>query len=208
MSFPEISQNKKLPPGPGGLGLKRLRHRIRDGVGFYEQMHREYGDIVYFRLMNRKFCAVFDPDMMGEVLVSKAASFGKGPFYKNTGVIKNPTSITSDGDEHRRIRKLLQPSFGSKALNGYSEIMIEEALRLQDDWRDSDTIDIAAETNQMALNVVGKTFFGSDEHIDVAMLKGIRKALLWSMTLTMIPFGRVDRTLASATKPESSSCSR
>ena len=180
---------KKLPPGPGGLGLGRLRHRLRDGAGFYEHMHREYGDIAYFRLVSRMFCVVFDPDMIGEVLVTKAASFEKALVYKRSGVVTNPTSVTSDGDEHRRIRKLLQPSFGGTALNGYGEIMIEEALQLQSEWRHGDTIDIATQTNQMALNVVGKAIFGTDERIDYAMLRSLRKALLWSMALSMIPLG-------------------
>ena len=180
-----------LPPGPGGLGFGRLRHRLRDGVGFCEKLQREYGDIVYFRLVFRRFCVVFDPDMIGEVLVTKASSFGKGLFYKQTGIVTNPTSITSDGDDHRRIRKLLQPSFGNRALNGYSRIMIEQAARLQSEWRDGDTIDIAAETNQMALDIVGKTFFGTDEQIDIDLLRGIREALLWGMTLTTLPFGQL-----------------
>ena len=123
--------DKTLPPGPAGLGLGRLRQRLRGGVGFYERMHREYGDIVYFRLVSRMICVVFGPEMIGEVLVTKAASFGKGPLYKQIRIVTNPTSITSDGEEHRRIRKLLQPSFAAKALTGYSEIMIEEAMQMQ-----------------------------------------------------------------------------
>ena len=43
----------------------------------------------------------------------------------------------------------------------------------------------------MALNVVGKTFFGTDERIDINLLQGVRKALLWSLTLTMVPFGQL-----------------
>ncbi|MCE2494739.1 MAG: cytochrome P450, partial [Alphaproteobacteria bacterium] len=127
-----VSSTGSLPPGPGGIGLGRLRHRLRDGVGFYDRMYREYGDIVCFRILSQRFCVVYDPDMIGEVLVTKAASFGKGLLYKRTGIVTNPTSITSDGDEHRRIRKLLQPSFAARALAGYSEVMIQEALQFQE----------------------------------------------------------------------------
>ena len=186
-----VPSTGSLPPGPGGIGLGRLRHRLRDGVGFYDRMYREYGDIVCFRILSLRICVVYDPDMIGEVLVTKAASFGKGLLYKRTGIVTNPTSVTSDGDEHRRIRKLLQPSFAARALAGYSEVMIQEALQFQEGWRHGNTIDIAAETNQMALNIVGKTFFGTDERIEADLLRGIRRALLWSMALTMVPLGQI-----------------
>lgn len=181
--------DKKLPPGPGGLGLALLRHRLRDGLGFSEHLCREYGDIVYYRMLNSNYCLVSSPEIIEEVLVSKSSSFGKGPFYKRTEIVKNPTSLTSDGEEHRRIRKLLRPSFGSKALNGYSEIMIGEALRMQETWRDGATIDIASEVNQMALTIVAKTFFGTDERIEVKTIQNILIAMAWGMKLTVLPLG-------------------
>ena len=183
--------DKKLPPGPGGLGFGRLHHRLRDGVGFYEQLHREYGDIVYYRMLSSRFCLVSSPQLIKEVLVTKSPSFGKGPFFKRTDIIKNPTSLTADGEEHRRRRKLLQPSFAGKALNGYGEVMIQEGLRLQADWRDGDVIDIAADVNQMALNIAAKTFFGADEHIPAAMIQNVLKAMAWTLKLTRLPLGRL-----------------
>lgn len=184
-----LTSGNRLPPGPGGLGVGRLRHRFRDGLGFCEQLQREYGDIVYFRMLSTKFCLVSSPELIEEVLVTKNSSFGKGPFFKRTDIIKNPTSLTADGEEHRRIRRLLQPSFASKALNGYSEVMIEEGLRLQANWRDGDTIDIAADVNQMALNIAARTFFGAGEQIPAHMIQDVLKAMAWTLKLLVLPLG-------------------
>ena len=186
-----LASTGKLPPGPGGLGLGRLRHRFRDGLGFCEQLQRDYGDIVYFRMLSQRFCLVSSPELIEEVLATKGDAFGKGPFFKRTDIIRNPTSLTADGEAHRRVRKLLQPSFASKALNGYGEVMIEEALRLQADWQGGDTVDIAAEVNQMALNIAARIFFGTDERIPAHRIQDILKAMAWTLKLTVLPLGRL-----------------
>ena len=171
--------------------MGRLRHRLRDGLGFCEGLQREYGDIVYFRMISSHFCLVSSPELIREVLVTKSSSFGKGPGFKRTDIIKNPTSLTADGEEHRRIRKLLQPSFAGKALHGYSEVMIEESLRLQENWRDGDVIDIAADVHQMALNIAATTFFGTDEQIPAERLQNLLAAMAWTLKLTILPLGRL-----------------
>ena len=183
--------DKGLPPGPKGLGLRRLLHRLRDGLGFYEQLHEQYGDIAYFRLFHKKFCVVYSPELIEEVLIAKRSSFEKGPMFKNNRITKNPTSISSDGDDHRRIRKLIQPAFLRKAMSGYAEVMIDEVLRLRSSWRDGETIDIDAQMHQLALNIIAKTFFGRDTKMDSSLIKGILQAMGWSLVLTMIPFGNL-----------------
>lgn len=75
------TQTLKLPPVPGGLGLGCLCHRLTDGLGF-EKMKREYGDIVYFRILGREYCVVYDPNVLEEIFVAKRSSFIKGLFLQ------------------------------------------------------------------------------------------------------------------------------
>ena len=183
--------NTQLPPGPKGLGATRLLNRLRNPLGFYEQLYEKYGDIAYFRILSKNFCVVYGPDIIEEVLVAKRTSFEKGPIFKNNKITLNPTSISADGDDHRRIRKLIQPAFLRKAMSGYAEIMIEETLRARSNWRDGDTIDVDADMHQMALNIIAKTFFGRDTEVDSRLVKNIVTAMGWGMVLTLIPFGNV-----------------
>ena len=106
------------PPGPRGLGLGRAVKRIHDGLGFYEGLRREYGDAVYFRILHRRFCVLFDPELISEVLVEKEGWFEKGPAFKKTLVVRNPTTLTADGEDQRRLRRLVQPSFSRSRLVG------------------------------------------------------------------------------------------
>ncbi len=178
-----------LPPGPGGLGVGNLIVRLRNPLGFYERLHEEYGDIACFRLLSRRICVVYSPDIIEEVLISKQASFEKGPMFKKSRVLANPTSITADGAQHRRIRKLIQPAFMRKAMSGYAAVMVEEALRARGAWRDGDTIDIDGHMHRMALNIITRTFFGPGLAVDTKLVKDIVTAMGWSMVLTLLPLG-------------------
>ena len=180
---------KRSPPGPGGLGLGRLRSRIRDAVGFFESLREEYGDAVCFRILNRRFCAVFSPELIEEVLVARASSFDKGPVYKRSLILNHPTTLTADGDDHRRLRKLVQPSFGREKLDGYARAMIEEIAGAQNGWRDGDSFDIVPVMHRLTLDIVAATFFGRDIRIDPSLIEDTLEALQWSMKLTMVPMG-------------------
>ena len=185
-------QGKKLPLGPGRLSPRLMLYWIRKMWDFYEQMNREYGPMAYFRFPPSTYCATFEPDLFEEVLLKKANSFGKGPLYKNTMVVNNPTSITSDGPDHRRIRKLLQPSFSSKALAEYAEIMVREIEDLKVGWREGEMINISAWSDQLALNVVSKTFFGNrSTEVRPQAMRAVMEAIEWSMKLSMVPGGGI-----------------
>ena len=135
-----VPPSPKLPPGPKGRAFRNLLMRVRDTTRLFAGLHRDYGGIVRFRILSKRFCAIFDPTMIEEVLVRKRDCFHKGAEQKK--VMENPCIITADGDDHQRRRKLVQPSFSPKALQGYAEQMVSEAFRRQDAWHDGQMIDI------------------------------------------------------------------
>ena len=184
-----MTDTKQLPPGPGGFGFVSLIRRLRDTLGFYLSLRERYGSIVSYRIFSMRFYVVFDADLIDEVLVRQASSFDKGPAFK--AGFDNPTSITADGVAHKRIRKLIQPVFFRKALEGYAEKMIEQAVLIQQDWRDGATADIEALMLAHAQNVIAKTFFGQDVEFDPKVIKEVLVALERSVFLSNVPFGKL-----------------
>ncbi len=183
---------KRLPPGPGGIGFDRLRHRLRDGAGFLEHIHREYGDIVYFRIFSHRFCVVFDPEVFRTVFVTDSDSFAMGPLIRRSGMLKDPSrGLLAEGEEHIRARKLVQGSFGARALNNYAAIMIEQATKAQARWHDGDTIDLGEEAQKLALNIATNTFFGSDMRFDNQLILEAWKAAEWNTTLVMLRMNKL-----------------
>ncbi len=187
---PKRSGHGKLPPGPGGgFGLNRLIHRLRNHADFFEQLFAQYGDIAYFSMAGQKFCIVFGPEVIDQVLVSERRAFEKGPLYHNNRILKNPTTMTTVGKEHRRLRRLVQPSFRTKAMQGYSEIMIDEAIKLRDGWVEGSVVNVDQPMHQLALDIVGRAFFGPDSRVESSLLKGVLNALTWDAILNVVPLG-------------------
>ena len=180
---------KLLPQGPGGIGLQRLANILSDKLGLFEQLRNDYGGIVCYRILHLKFCLVSDPGLINEVHVAKRSSFHKGPYQKNPLIISNPTTLTSDGEDHVRLRKLINASFRRAKMVEYARDIIKEVNALQNKWSDGDTFDLAREMHQLALNIVSATFFGRDISIPPSITEDTLTALGWSAKLTMLPLG-------------------
>ena len=183
------------PPGPRGGRLRHLVARLRDFPGLLDELHGRYGDIVSYRVLNRNFCAVSDPAMIREVLVTERESFHKTAGYKDLRPMRNPTIATADGEEHTRRRKLFQPSFGSRGMAAYSEIMVEKAHAMREGWQDGQVIDAAAEMHDLAMGVAVTAFFGRDMQVDPKIGKAALDGILWDFVLGALPFTRLLRAL-------------
>ncbi len=182
-----VTATQPSPPGPSGRRFRHLLARLRDFPRFLEELHGEHGDIASYRLLSRRFCAVFEPDMIREVLVSKRLSFAKTVAYKDIRPVRNPTLLTGDGVDHQRRRKLVQPSFGKRGMDEYAGIMLEKARAVQDGWHDGRVIDAAAELHQIAISVAVACFFGRDMQVDPKVGKSVVDAMTWDFALGLLP---------------------
>ena len=194
---PEATGNTPppLPPGPPGRRLRHLLARLRDFPQCLDGLNEDYGGIVSYNLLNRKFVVVSDPVLVREVLVTKQRSFHKTLGYKDMRPMKNPTIASADGDDHRRRRKLYQPSFGRKGMTAYSQIMVEMAHAMRERWRDGEVIDGAAEMHDLAMNVAVTAFFGRDMRVDPKIGQATVDGCIWDYTLRFLPFTPLLRML-------------
>ncbi len=181
--------NKRLPPGPKDLGLLRLVKIFSNKFQLFEQLRKDYGEVVYYRVLRFRHCLLSDPDLIREVHVARRSSFHKAPFQKNLLIFSNPTSVTADGQDHVRQRKLIQGSFRHARIMEYAREMNVEINALQSQWRTGDTYDLAHEMHKLALNIVCATFFGRDINIPTSLTEDTLKTLQWTGKLTILPFG-------------------
>src|SRR5215831_13087619 len=96
------------PPGPKGhFLLGNIADMQRDALGFLVQLHREYGDLVHFRLGPYHTHLVSDPATIHRILVDEADKFPRGRYSRD--LLSKPIGVgllTSDGAYHRRQRRL------------------------------------------------------------------------------------------------------
>lgn len=172
------------PPGPKG---QFLIGSLRDFQGanripFMEQCHRDYGDIVHLMLLKRHVYLLFHPDTIHTVLVKEARKFHKSPMLKKaTEKVIGEGILTSDGDFHKRQRRLVAPAFHAQRIAAYADTMVAYTLDMLDDWNDGDTLDIDEAMMKLTMRIVGKTLFDTDvshdaDNIGHAITIGIETA--------------------------------
>ena len=153
----------RRPPGPVGGRIANLRERFSDFPGFLTRLNREYGDVVSYQLPGKNFCVVFDADLIREMLVEKRSVFPKSTLYDvSDKFITKPAVFISEGDDHRRRRKLVEPAFGRKHLEACAEIMVENAHAVQTRWSAGEVFDADREMHRVARTVAFGAFFGRD----------------------------------------------
>ncbi len=129
-------------------------------IQFLSERAERYGDIFTFRIGTQRAYFVKNPELIREVLVSKQANFvkedflGRGKFFLGEGL------LTSEGEFHRRQRRLSQPAFHRERIANYGKMMT--AIASREDWKNGETLDMFVEMMRVTLGIVAKTLFDSD----------------------------------------------
>ncbi len=185
------SASLRVPPGPPprdpGL-VASLRYGARmllDPIGFVGARFDRYGDVYYAPSGGVGLYVIKKPEHLRELLVTQADAFAKTHTAMEalSGVLGSGL-LTSDGDLWRRHRRLANPAFAKRAVEGYVAPMIEEASRIGRELKDGARVDLAERMVTLTLRVVGRTLFGTDVDADVAE---IGKAMRVFQTFLAVP---------------------
>lgn len=102
------------------------------------------------------------PDYIKEVLVTNNQNFIKGLALQRAKRLLGEGLLTSEGEFHRRQKRLVQPAFHRQRIASYSTVMTDYAAAASARWHDGETLDIAEEMMRLTLAIVGKTLFDAD----------------------------------------------
>jgi cytochrome P450 len=183
---------RRLPPGPKRwLPWTNLLAMRRGPLGFLSQLSRDYGDFAHFKIGPQNVVLLNHPDSIKEVLVTESHKFVKGRGLQLAKRLLGEGLLTSEGEFHKRQRRLAQPAFHRQRIASYGRSMVEDAVRTGDRWQDGTVLDISAEMSRLTLAIVGKTLFNTEvdseaKEIGAALTETIR---VWR--LSTIPFGEL-----------------
>ena len=149
-------------PRPGVVEHLRLAAGLRDLAGTLERIHRTYGPVVDvgYRLPLR-VVYLFGPEANRHVLADNAANFTWQEAFQLLEVVDGPTAlVVSDGDVHRRRRRLVQPAFALKRVDAHLELIVEELDRTLDGWRPGRRVHAHAELRAAIRRIVVRALVG------------------------------------------------
>src|SRR2546423_8257068 len=115
------------PPAPGPAGNRffgpAATESRRDPLGFMTRLARDYGDVCSFRVGFERVFFVNHPDYVREILVNHYGNFLKGGGKKKSGRFLGEGVLLSEGELHRRRRRMDQQAFHRQRLAAYASGM-------------------------------------------------------------------------------------
>jgi cytochrome P450 len=156
------------PPGPKGEFLiGSMRQFRRQRLDFLMSNMLNYGDIVFMRFGPRALYQLNNPDAIQYVLVKAADKFYKSPMLKRaTRKAIGEGLLTSEGEFHKRQRKLVQPAFHHNRIARYAEAMVDYTTQMLNGWKPGQQRDIHHEMMRLTMQIVARTLFDADVSSD------------------------------------------
>ncbi|HTV54598.1 MAG TPA: cytochrome P450, partial [Terriglobia bacterium] len=152
-----------VPPGPKGhLLLGALREIKREELDYLNRIVREYGDVVYVRIVNHPCYILSHPRDIEYVLLGNNTNFVKSVFLRESRALFGNGLLTSDGSFWLQQRRLLQPAFHHERIAAYSRTMAQHTTQMLDTWRDGEVRDVHRDMARLTLEIIANVLFGSN----------------------------------------------
>lgn len=161
-------------PGPAGRPfVGSLPDLARDPLAAYLAALRDHGDVVRFTTgppgLRAGFHMVFSPEGVQQVLATRAADFRKDTtMYEELRLGLGNGLLTAQDDDYQRQRRLVQPLFTRRRVDGYAAAVALEADALAGRWAGAaggaagGVVDVVEEMSRFALRTVARILFGAD----------------------------------------------
>ncbi|MFF1509622.1 cytochrome P450 [Streptomyces sp. NPDC058326] len=145
-----------------------------DSLGTFLRARREHGDVVRITAgppgIRAVVYGVFSADGAQQVLAGESANFRKdNRFYQEVRESFGNGLLTSQDEDYLRQRRLVQPLFTRRRVDGYASAVAAEVTTLTGEWRDgaAESVDVLQEMARLALRAVARILFGTD--VDAAV---------------------------------------
>jgi cytochrome P450 len=178
----------RVPPGPQRAFIGTLIAPRRNPLALLTGLARDYGDIVHFKLAGERAFLINDPQLIRDVLVTHQKNFTKSRGLERAKKLLGEGLLTSEGANHVRQRRLIQPAFHRERIAGYAGVMVEHASRMRARWQPGATYDISNEMMHVTLSIVGKTLFDTDVESKADEIGIALTHVMETFFISMLPF--------------------
>lgn len=164
---PQKGSKSGRPPGPGHyLWLKTIAG-LRDPLNFNLTHWKKHGDCIRFDATPGLGWYLFvHPTAVEYILQTNQQNFQKPlRFLKPFGYVGGRGLLTNEGEDWRKQRRLLQPSFHRERLTALGAAMqssICEQVELWEKMPENKQVDLFSEMSRLTFRVIGKTLFSDD----------------------------------------------
>ena len=141
--------------------------KLGNPILLFEHLHKTYGNIACYMFLGTPIVFINEPDYIREVLVTQGASFAKERTVRRMRVVLGQGLITSDEPFHMRQRRIAAPAFHRQRIAAYADEIVRAASAFADKIKPGQTLDIAAASMELSLEIVARTLFDMEVDDDI-----------------------------------------
>lgn len=157
-------------PALAGVPLLGSLFDLRsDSLGTYLRAQQRHGDVVRITAgppgLRAELYCVFSAEGAQQVLAAESANFRKdNAFYQELRDSFGNGLLTSQDEDYMRQRRLVQPLFTKRRVDGYAGAVAAETRAVVEGWERApgSVIDVGEEMMRLALRAVARILFGTD----------------------------------------------
>ena len=183
------SETRSVPFIPEIPLLGSLRVFMNDRLGFLRHLAHG-GDVCGFHLGPIPILFFNKPEHVQSILVEDAYDFSKGKLMHKA--IKSNGLFISEGDFHRKQRRLMAPLFQPRHIVHYADTIVFYGELIAQAWVEKAVIDLNQQMINLTLSVIGKILFDIDrlkenDELGAAMAVGFEHTVRKLSSPFMLP---------------------
>jgi len=171
------------------LNVALMRAFRRSPMEFLDLLVASGAGTIPLRIGTERVLLVDDAAQVWDLLTKNARRTGKGRGLVRARLLLGEGLLTSEGEEHLRHRRALQPAFHAQRIADYLAHFAHAARRAADRWSDGGEIDLVAEMSAITLDGAASALFGSDLREPAPQITRALTTLLAGFRLAMAPGG-------------------
>ena len=150
-------------PGPALRALPILGWRgLRRPHELAVDLRRRYGDVVQFGRGPFTYVYVFGQQANGEILGEGHDRFTWREALRALEPVDGPTALVlTDGEDHKRRRRLVQPAFATRRIDAAVPVIVDEVDGVINHLHVGSTVDLYALYRAAVRRIVVRVLFGS-----------------------------------------------
>ena len=117
------------------------------------------------RLGPREIWVVTDADWFQHILQKNVKNYPRESrlqVNKQSAEIAHSVFTAPTWEEWLWRRRLLQPAFHRKKIAQFAETMVDETVRLVDEWKTGEQFDLRTAMKTLTMRIIGQTMFSAD----------------------------------------------
>jgi cytochrome P450 len=154
--------------------MARVARLFQDARNLLIENYERFGPVFTLRLFVNRSVFMIGPEANHYITVTNAPNFTtRESHFRNLITIVGDGVLTTDGEIHRGMRRLVMPAFHTDSLASYFNIMLEEIHAAVEAIEPGTVVDIREWVNTLVLRVSTRTLFGLDPDSQRARESGL-----------------------------------